>query len=224
MTAITSPSSITLPGNESALISEYSLSTEAWVGISVGIVVILIIIIVVVVVVIKKRQVFKNFTNQEFKQTHQEQVNNDATERNVYSTSEDSSKHPHTYENFGPASIYQEVASTTHTKMTSNSIYNDFEPMISENAPEKIAAYRNGFDESEQSSSKMSFNVLYGDGYQSTQHGIGSQDAQNRSCIYAKPNKRKKFVLSNDGQTDDIYDFAENVSAPEIVYNNIYKS
>ena len=228
MTGSTTPPSFTIqPGNESAPVSEHSLPTEAWVGISIGIIGLLIVLIVIVVFVIKKRQVSKNFTNQEFKRENQKRAN-DATERNIYSSPKDSSKDPHTYENFCPASIYQEVASTTDTKMTSNSIQNGYEPCISapeKNAPEKAAAARNGFDEREQSSFKMSVNVLYGDGFQSKQHGIiGSQSALNGSCIYAKPNKRKKSALTDDDRTDDIYDFAENVSAPEMVYNDIYKN
>ena len=222
-TNATFPSATTPPSNESTLVLKYSLPTEAWVGISVAIVVILIIIISIVVVVIKKRQVSKNFTNQKVKQANQQRVN-DAVERNIYSTPEDSSKDPHTYENFGPASIYQEVASTTDTKMTSNSIYNDFEPSVSENTPEKSVAARNRFDELEQSTFKMSVNALYGDGYQSKQQGFDSQDSHDGSCIYATPNKGKKSALTDDDQTDDIYNFAENVSAREMVNNDIYKS
>ena len=217
----------TLPQNEIPKDAAHAFPTAAWIGVAIAS---LILIAVFVTLFFKRQQVFKNFAEHNHNDHHSNQ-DNSVSKNHIYAnefSSKNTNDNATAYENFEFGSEYQEVGKgpSPNSQMTSNIIYNAFEPNKTAINAQNLV---NGNVTVHKNSFKMTLDVVYDHGHHSERHANGSHaTAQNNIHPDAEAEKTSPVVADND-QPENVYTFAENVSAEpsttvETVYNDLYQS
>ena len=200
--------------------------TAAWIGVATTS---LMLIVIFVTLFFKRQQVLKTFTEH----NHDDHIEDNNVTKNHLGANEFSVKNTNdnttAYENIGfGREYYQETGKgpPANAQMTSNVIYDAFEPNESANDAQSLV---NENSPADKNSSKMTVNVIYDHGYHSERHANDSYaTAQDHSFLDVEAEKKLSAVV-DDEQHQDVYNFAKNVSAEpsataEIVYNGLYQS